>query len=192
MDAILQTLIGGMLALGGALIGPFFQRKHERWRAEREDRHLLRDKAQELFDELDRVIKESQAASISAVSRLKDDSVALIPVPDLGRIRAIAAIYFPSSLGLIENLEIEHVELGKEIVEHVQNAVEAGEKGLGTLKGLPVVMAARYQEFAARFVATMRTHLIENVPKIELDRQKSNPTASPTALPPTPQPKANP
>ena len=172
MDAIFQTLIGGLLALGGAMIGPFFQRRHDRWQAERQDRHLLRDKAQELFDELDRVIKESQVASMSAISQLKDSSIESKAVADLGRIRAVAAIYFPSSLTLIENFEAELNTLGQSVVETAQEAVNSGEKGLGTLKALPIVIATKHQQFAARFVAEMRMHLAKNVPKIELDKQK--------------------
>ena len=172
MEAFFQTLIGGLLALGGAMIGPFFQRKHDRWRAEREDQHLLRDKAQEFFDELDRVVKESQSATMSAVLRIKDDTVESKAVPDLGRIRAIAAIYFPTSLGLIESFETELSTLAQSVVTGAQEAVDSGERGLGTLKALPMVMATKHQQFAARFVAEMRAHLAKNVPKIELDNRK--------------------
>ena len=170
MNAILQTLIGGLLALGGAMIGPFFQRRHERWRAEREDRHLLRDKAQELFDELDRVIKESQAASLSAALKLKGDNVESTAVPDLGRIRAIAIIYFPSSLALIENFEAELNALAQSVVREAEGAMESGENGLKMLKALPMVMATKHQQSTARFVAQMRDHFAKNVPKMELDQ----------------------
>ena len=170
MEAFLQTLIGGLLALGGASVAPFFQRKHERWRANREDRHLLRQKAQELFDELDRVIMGSKAASISAFARVKDDTVESKAVPDLGRIRAIAAIYFPSSLPLIEKFEKEHAATTANIVKSVDDAVAAGDKGLGTLKALPMIMTSQYQEFASRFVNEMRLHLAEQVPKITLEQ----------------------
>ena len=170
INAILQTLIGGLLALGGAMIGPFFQRRHERWRAEREDRHLLRDKAQELFDDLDRVIKESQTASLSAALKLKGDNVESTSVPDLGRIRAIAIIYFPSSLPLIENFEAELNALAQSVVGEAEGAMESGEKGLKMLKALPMVMAIKHQQSSARFVAQMRCHFAKNVPKMELDQ----------------------
>jgi hypothetical protein len=172
MDAILQTLVGGVLALAGAFVGPHFHRKHERWRASREDRHILREKAQELFDELDRMIKESQAASISAISRLEGGSDTHSAVPDLGRIRAIAAIYFPSSLGLIDSFEEEHRKLSSEIYDILKDALNSGEKGLGILRGLPMVVTTNYQQFASRFVSEMRSHLVDNVPKMELENVK--------------------
>lgn len=169
MDAILQTVVGGLLALGGVLIGPYFQRKHERWKAKREDQNILRAKAQELFDELDSIIRQSQEASLAAVARMQDAAVKAKPVPDLGRVRAIAAIYFPTSLPLIENFETQHQQVTEFIVGEAKKAVDAGGQELETLKGLPMVMTVKYQQFASKFVREMREHLATNVPKIDLE-----------------------
>ncbi|MGB3710434.1 MAG: hypothetical protein WA985_01970, partial [Erythrobacter sp.] len=117
MEGIVQVLVGGLLALAGALIGPHFQRKHERWRADREDRELLRDKAEELFDELDLFLSESEDASVAAVARVQDDAVETKKVPDLRKVRAIATIYFPSSLELIEKYENDFSELMQWVVD---------------------------------------------------------------------------
>lgn len=166
--AIVSTLIGGLLALAGAFIGPFLQRKHDRWMANRDDRRLLRDKAQELFDELDRVVLESRRASMSAVARLQDKTAENVPVPDLGRVRAIAAIYFPTSLELIEAYEERHSKLMMLMVEEVKNAVGNGADGLDTLRALPMITTVQFQKFTSDFVNEMRKHLADNAPKLEL------------------------
>jgi hypothetical protein len=168
MDGLWSTIAGGLLALGGAWIGPHFQRRHERWRAKREDQNVLRQKAQELFDELDRLVNESQQASLSAIARLQDKSAASKPVPDLGGVRAIAAIYFPSSLSLVDAFENENQQILKSIADQAKVAVDDGEKGLGALQALPMIMAVKYLEFAGKFVRKMREHLKNNVPQIEL------------------------
>lgn len=169
MSVIVSTLIGGLLALAGAWVGPHFQRKHERWRAVREDQKTLRDKAQELFDELDRLVYQSQKASLAAVAKLKDDTVEAVPVPDLGRVRAIAAIYFPSALPIIQEHEARHQQVMQVVVDEAKSALGQGAQGLETLKALPMFMTSKYQEFASNFVVAMRAHLATEVPKLELE-----------------------
>ena len=109
VEALFQTLLGGLLALGGVVIGPFLQRKHEKWLLARQDEQLLREKAQELFDAIDTLVSKSQASTLSALARLKDESSAeAIPVPDLGNIRGLSTIYFPSLLDRIAKFEEDY------------------------------------------------------------------------------------
>ena len=170
IDGVLQVLVGGLLALGGAFVGPFFQRRHERWIADREDRAVLRNKAEELFDELDSFVLKSQGASIAALARMQDSGVEAKPVPDLGRVRAIAAIYFPTSLTMIDAYEATNLEALRSIAEQTEEALKAGEKGLATLRGMPMKMAIEHQQAAASFVAELRKHLSENVPTLQLEK----------------------
>jgi hypothetical protein len=129
----------------------------------------LRDKAQELFDELDRVISLSQEASLAAVARIQDDTVVTKQVPDLGRVRAIAAIYFPSSMKLIEEFEAQNLKVADMVVTQAKEAVEGGKAGLDTLKALPMIMAVKHQEHASSFARQMRDLIGTTVPKVELD-----------------------
>lgn len=168
MEAILQTLIGGLLALSGAFAGPYFQRKHDRWLADRNDRAHLREKGQELFDELDRFIREAQKASIFAIKQIQDKNAVSTPVPDLGRVRAISVIYFPVCLDLVDSFEIKHSNLFLEISNTAKKAVADGDAGLDQLKALPLLMTSLYQKLASDFVRQMRVNLAKNVPRMEL------------------------
>ena len=99
---VLAAAIGVLGALGGSFVAPAFQRAHEKWRAEREDHQLLREKATELFDELDRIIRQSNQANISALASLSQDQPEIAPVPDLGRVRMLVSVYFSDLAALVQ------------------------------------------------------------------------------------------
>lgn len=170
IEGVIQVLVGGLIALAGAFVGPFFQRKHEKWRADRDDRAILRGKAEDLFDELDQFVAKSQVASLAAVAKMQDDTVEAKQVPDLGRVRAIAAIYFPTALPLIDTFENENLEFMKWIGTQTESALKDGEAGLSVLKSLPMVMALKYQQRGSKFVSDLRKHLADKVPKMELEK----------------------
>ena len=174
MEAVLQTLLGGLLAIAGAIAGPHLQRRHDRWTARREDEQLIRNKAQELFEELDRLSHESAKASVRAMEKLKDDSLDSIPVPQLGQARAIAALYFPSSLKLIEDFEEKHGALAKKVFEEADKAIKAGDQGVDVLKALPIIMITQFQSLANDFVFEMRAHIIDQLPKMLSDSLKTD------------------
>ena len=167
MEAVLQTLIGGFLALGGALIGPFLQRRHDRWVAKRQDDQLLRDKAQELFDEIDAMVSASQASMLSALARMRDKAASeTIPVPDLGRIRAISTVYFPVLFERISKFEADTGAFYKKVVEMAEGSLKTGEEGLETLKSMPFVMTGQYQTLTAELATDLRAQLRGVVPKL--------------------------
>ena len=166
MEAFLQTLLGGFLALAGSAIGPFLQRKHDRWVANREDSQLIRDKAQELFDELDRITSVSGQASTRVLERLKDENLEARQVPELGRVRAISALYFPGSLPLIQTFEDEAGKLMEEVVKLAENTAANADR----MKGLPVLMTLKHQKLASKFVRSMREHVNGVLPKLDVKR----------------------
>jgi len=170
IDGVIQVLAGGLVALAGTFVGPFFQRKHEKWRADRDDRAILRNKAEELFDELDQFVAKSQAASVAAVAKMQDDTIQAKHVPDLGRVRAIAAIYFPTALPLIDAFETENLELIKWVGTQTEAALKDGDAGISVLKSLPMVLALKHQQRGSKFVSDLRKHLADNVPKMELEK----------------------
>lgn len=171
IESLAPILLGGVLALAGTLIGPIFQHRHERWKADRADRSILREKAEELFDELDLLVTASQAASITVIAMAKGDDVAAKPVPDLGKARSIAAIYFPSALDIIGDYEKQNLEFMNWVVSQTEEAIKAGAQGLGTLRGLPMIVTIENQKRAVMLVNDLRAHLSANVPKLELDDQ---------------------
>ena len=170
IEGVIQIIVGGLIALAGACVGPFFQHKHEKWRADRDDRAILRAKAEELFDQLDQFVAKSQAASLAAMAKMQDHTVEAKQVPDLGRVRSIAAIYFPTALPLIGTFETENLDFMKWVVTQTEAALKDDAAGLDVLKGLPMIMAQKHQQQGSKFVSDLRTHLADNVPKMALEK----------------------
>ncbi|QUL38934.1 hypothetical protein [Erythrobacter sp. JK5] len=169
---VIVAAIGVIGTLAASFVSPFYQRAHEKWKAEREDQAILRDKAEELFDEIDSYVSGYQQASVSAVARLKDETVEVRGIPDLARIRSITAIYFPSAMPLVEDFEKQNRVLMTAIVEQAKTATEQGAAGLDTLKGLPMIMTVKYQQLASEFIPKLRGHIATETPKLGLETKK--------------------
>lgn len=163
--AIVSTLIGGLLALAGAFIGPFLQRKHDRWLARRADDQTLRQKAEELFSELDALADKSGKASIRVVERLKNEALDTIPLPDLGHVRALAIIYFPKLLPHLDQFQTDIDELWKKLIPDLGKASEALDAG--KIQGLGMVMVIQHQQISTKLVQAVRREMVEVTPKFE-------------------------
>jgi hypothetical protein len=163
--AIVSTLIGGLLALAGAFIGPFLQRKHDRWLAHRADDQMLRHKAEELFSELDTLTDKSGKASIRVVERLKNAELDTIPLPDLGHVRALAIIYFPKLLPHLDQFQNDIDELWKKLIPDLGTASEALDAG--KIQGLGVVTVIQHQQISTKLVQAVRREMVEVTPKFE-------------------------
>ena len=166
VEALFQTLLGGLLALGGVVIGPFLQRKHEKWLLARQDEQLLREKAQELFDAIDTLVSKSQASTLSALALLKDESSAeAIPVPDLGNIRGLSTIYFPSLLDRIAKFEEDYGVVIKKVVDVAEDVMK-GTSDASSLKAMPFLMTGQYQSLITDLARDLRSQLRVAVPKL--------------------------
>lgn len=165
IDAILSTLVGGMLALVGAFVGPFFQRKHERWLARREDHAVLRAKAEELFAELAVLTAQSGQASVRTVERLRNESLDSIPLPDLNRIRSLSTVYYPKLLPHVTAFEEDRKAMFEKLLPSLRVAGEEADPE--AIKGLTVVMAIQYQQLASKLVRAFQEEMIEVAPKFE-------------------------
>ena len=164
MDAIYQTLLGGALALAGSSLGPFFQRRHERWKARREDEKFLREKAEELFDELDRVGQQAAQASVRSMQMISNKSLEAIPVPDLGKIRAIATMYFPTTTKILESFEKSHSDETRKIFDEIRESVDRGRADPDEIKALTVLITATYQSLASECIKKIRIEVAQTVP----------------------------
>ena len=170
MEAIFQTLLGGILALAGAMLGPFFQRRHERWKARRDDEKVLRAKAEELFEELDRVGLQAGQASVRSLQMIKDKSLQALPVPDLGKIRAIVVMYFPDAIQIIENFENSHSTATKGIFNSLKECLESGRDNPDEIAVLGVMLTTTYHSLASKYVKEMRAAVAGSVPLLHLER----------------------
>lgn len=167
ISGLLSTLLGGFLALAGVLLGPFFQRKHERWLAFRSDQALLREKAEQLFDELDRITDQSHAATMSSLKNAQDENREIIPVPDLGKIRAISTVYFPSILPLIDEYEEKRSSSAKIVLNYWKDAMKKGGISPTEMKAMQVMVVTEHGTNASELVTAVRKHLCEIVPRLQ-------------------------
>lgn len=166
IEGIVQVLIGGLLALAGAFIGPFFQRRHERWRAKREDEQTLRGMAAELFNELDRIVHESNQSNISAIKRLIDNNAEPFPLPDLGKIRMLVSVYFPTASEIVTRFEKESDALSDQLAKEIENAVKQSSSA-EKIKVLNGVLVTQRNKQAYSFVKEMRTHMANVIPRLQ-------------------------
>ncbi len=169
-DSLIGVVLGSALVLLGTLVGPYFQRRHEKWRAVREDQALLRSKAQEIFNEIDFVVEKSREASIDALQRLmqlsNSNGGSAKAVADLGKLRGLVAIYYPTGLDYIDAFEENSATLINNIKSKINEAIQRGEQGAAELVKLPTLMAVSHQRVVDVFADELRKHIIEQVKKI--------------------------
>jgi hypothetical protein len=89
-----------------------------------------------------------------------------IPVPDLGRIRPICAIYFPALSERLSKFEADTGAFYKEVVKIAENSMKTGEDGLETLKAMPFVMTGQYQTLTTELAKDLRAQLHGVVPRL--------------------------
>lgn len=125
----------------------------------------MRDKAQLLFEEIDSLVRESQLASVDAIGRLKGDKTDIPrPIPDLGRVRALVAIYFPSASQMVADFEAKsrsHISRTNDMVKKIMD--ESG--SVDKLSGIPALLATTHQGYVSEFASELRSHLVENMRK---------------------------
>jgi hypothetical protein len=167
MDALFQTLIGGFLALAGAFVAPYFQRKHERWIARRADHQTLRQKAEELFSEIDTLASLSGRASVRIVEQLMDDSLETIPLPDLGRIRALSTVYFPKLLPHLDRFQADIKKSNADLIPQIRQAGDALDAD--KIRGIGVIMVIEHRESASKLAQAVHHEMREISPKFEGD-----------------------
>ena len=165
MTAIISTLVGGLLALAGAFVGPFLQRKHDRWLAQRTDHQTLRQKAEELFVGLDALSHQSGRASVRTFERLKDGGLEAIPLPDLGCVRALATVYFPQLMPHLDQFQTEIKTLYEKIVPDLRKAGEALDAN--KIKGLGIIMVIEHQQIISKPVREIHGEMLKIAPKFE-------------------------
>jgi hypothetical protein len=165
-EGIIATLIGGLLALAGAFIGPFLQRKHDRWLAQRADEGLLRDKAEQLFQELDRIQAQSRLSMSSILASVKNPLTEIVPMPDLGRVRAIISVYFPTASPIVKALENLKDSKGKVFMDYVLEQAKNNDLTENRTNGLQLFLVSDHSANLANFVAKLRSHVSEIVPRV--------------------------
>lgn len=167
MKEFLLVMLGGLLTLGGSTAGPFFQNRQQRFDAKRQDLAILRDRAQDIFDEIDIVVRKSQLASISALQSLADrhgnQPEVPEPVADLGRLRGLVAIYYPSALPILTQFELQNVNLLESVQKEFTSSIKNGAPDINVIKALTAAMPVNHQKIVDLLSTNLRNHITERV-----------------------------
>ena len=167
MEQIFIAVVAAASALVGSYLGPFMQRKQSAADATRADAALMRDKAEQIFEEIDKFLVASRNASLSAFrllgpAELRDQTPA-VPMADIGKIRALIATYYPNGLPLIEEFDAEV----KRASDVVLGQIKAEQKKDGpkpdAIRGYTAMLAADRGVTDASLAKKLRDHLVAEV-----------------------------
>lgn len=107
---LIGTLVGGYLILRG-------QRATREFQAIRDDRQMLRDRAQDLFDEITEVKNAALPSAISMMIHYAEANTELrkpiMPMPTIAKMKSLIAVYFPELLPMIR----EHEDITRKLGE---------------------------------------------------------------------------
>jgi len=123
---VLNTLAAGGFGLAGTYLVPRGQREARRHEERRANAAIMRDKAEQIFEEVAKLEHEIglqfQAATRAAVTG-EDDGAGELAGFD--RIRALSAVYYPGLLGVLDTLEAPMQERLKRSTEALKAAAES-------------------------------------------------------------------
>jgi hypothetical protein len=103
----LQAIVIGLLAPGGIWLGWYLQRRDKRSESDREKKALLRQKAEQIYEEIEAVRKRNDAALMGAIEyQFRPNTELPELTPALGRLRALVNMYFPDGTRLIADYDI--------------------------------------------------------------------------------------
>lgn len=114
----LATLVlGGALTLVGQWVGPSLQRQTSKEEAARLHRQAMAEKAEQLFDEIERVRARARSEVLlgSAPTEGEADKNYYYTTGELGRLRALIYIHFPKLRILVHSYDVEMGDLAAKI-----------------------------------------------------------------------------
>ena len=114
---LLTFLGGGAVALLGAWIGPAMQRKIAVEETAQANRRMLLSKAEEVFVEIDRALSDARQECFEANQALHGHSRERTGyiVGDLGRLRGLLFLHFPSTRTLISDYDVAIARMTAEV-----------------------------------------------------------------------------
>ncbi|WP_277970451.1 hypothetical protein [Sphingomonas echinoides] len=99
---LVSTFLGGYLVLKGQQATRVFQ-------AERDDRQLLRDSAQSVFEEISSIRDRQFPSVLSVVQHFNEENRdirgEILPFPKIAKLKSLLAVYFPSILQTLVDFE---------------------------------------------------------------------------------------
>ncbi len=145
------------------------QGKQKRDESRRLDNALMRDKAQEIFDEIDQIIDKSRTASTDAMQRIfpnpPTNEKPISPVPDLGCLRGLVAIYYPICSPIIATFEANILQPFQNLKGELFDAMNDGENGAKNIKGIHAILVTTHNQLIERLAADLRAKIAGEVRK---------------------------
>lgn len=164
---IANTVANGAFLFGGALLSPWFSDRAQKRQAKRETDAILREKAEAIFMAIGDARREAVARTVHAMKLLGPTS----PSEDaplfsnFETIRALVAMYFPSALPILDELDAEMEKFrsgrSKDLFAAVDREPES--KKVAAYKGIHVIITSEGQTLTHRFLDKLQVHLTEAV-----------------------------
>lgn len=103
---VLNTLAAGSFGLAGTYLVPRGQREARSHDDRRANALIMRDKAEEIFSEISK-LEQIMGAQFVVTTRaiVAGDDGSDSPLPSFDKIRALAAVYYPSLLAILDEIE---------------------------------------------------------------------------------------
>jgi hypothetical protein len=164
---VVNTLAAGGFGLAGTLIVPRGQREARLAEERRANAAAMRDKAEEIFDAIFELEDAAQKQMIAAMQMAVTGTEAEAPMVRNDKIRALAAVYFPNLLPIIDKFEAP-AEERRERVGAVVEAMKAGDKRRLDLAGADLLRIRAEQtdilfRNAGLMAQLLRTQLTKDV-----------------------------
>jgi len=123
---VLNTLAAGGFGLAGTYLVPRGQREARSHETRRANAAIMRDKAEQIFNEIS-ILERNMGAQFLAATRSiaagEDEDQAQLP--DFYAIRSLAAVYYPNLLSVLDTLEAPMQERMQRITEALKLAAES-------------------------------------------------------------------
>jgi len=137
-----------------------------KWQAKREDAALYREKASEVFEEVDHILNQSHRALISSLSGWASEAEDKPErIAELGKLRSLVATYFPDCLKLLDNFDAK----SGEIFDRMGTAVTGAGKGklpeADAIRAIRALAVGEHQRLVIKFAKELRIAMTNEVKK---------------------------
>jgi hypothetical protein len=156
--AILENALSGFFALAGVALLWLLQRRTRHEDLSRQRNAMLREKAEAIFQELERLTDEG-AAAVARMSRFAQDPTVSDKalVVDASRLIALMRMYFPDSESIISNYEKKR----KHALDAVNKIVSEAAKSYDheSIKGATVMMSITLHTACSEMITSVQAYM---------------------------------
>jgi hypothetical protein len=167
--ALGSNFLTAAVALGAPYLSARMQRTEKAVARYDEKLAILRDKAEEIFQQLERVNAACGDALVHAVKLLKPDQEPPAPssraAEHIGRAKALVSMYFPNGLVFFDEYE-KSMALASAPVREIFDKVEQGKLDTAAINGTHIMLAFEYQRVAGALTKNLSEFMREAAQKL--------------------------